>query len=106
MVQGGCQGLTGADRTEAAGGQTNGDDGVVSAIADGQSLPEAVAARRNARFLKAPEVADLLGELRHHRDVDDPQELRGALRMIVDHITVAGESVEVHNRPEAEPWFR
>jgi hypothetical protein len=51
-------------------------------------------------------VATLLGELRQHREAEDTQELRAVLRMIIDHITIDGESVTVHYRPEAEPWFR
>ena len=67
---------------------------------------EAVSARRNATFLEVPEIAELLGEQRPHREAEDAQELRAVLRLVIERITVDGDLVTVHYRPEAEPWFR
>jgi hypothetical protein len=72
----------------------------------GAALTDVVSARRNATFLEVREIAELLGEQRPHREAEDAQELHAVLRLVIERITVDGEVVTVHCRPEAEPWFR
>jgi hypothetical protein len=69
------------------------------------ALVEAEIAARRPVLLTAQEIADLLGELRQHREAEDTLELRAILRLVIECVTVDGESHQVHYRPEARPWF-
>jgi DNA invertase Pin-like site-specific DNA recombinase len=69
------------------------------------ALVEAEIAARRPVLLTAQEVANLLGELRQHREAEDILELRAILRLVIESVTVDGESYQVHYRPEAQPWF-
>lgn len=69
------------------------------------ALVEAEIAARRPVLLTAQEVADLLGELRQHREAEDTLELRAILRLVIERITVDGQDYRIHFRPEAQPWF-
>ncbi len=69
-------------------------------------LLEAAIGNRRSSFLDLKEIAALLSELRRQRAADDTQQLRAVLKEIIDRVVVDGESVTVHYRPEAEPWFK
>lgn len=69
------------------------------------ALVEADIAARRPTVLTSQEVADLLGEIRQHREAEDTLELRAILRLVIERVTVDGESYQVHYRPEVRPYF-
>jgi DNA invertase Pin-like site-specific DNA recombinase len=69
------------------------------------ALVEAEIAASHPVLLTAQEVADLLGEIRQHREAEDTLELRTILRLVIERITVDGKSYQVHYRPEVRPYF-
>jgi DNA invertase Pin-like site-specific DNA recombinase len=69
------------------------------------TLVEAEIAARRPVLLTSQEVADLLGELHQYRAAEDILELRAVLRLVIERVTVDGESYQVHYKPEAKPWF-
>jgi len=68
-------------------------------------LVEAEIAARRPTVLTPQEVTTLLGEIRQHRKAEDTLELRAILRLVIERVTVDGQSFQVHYRPEAQPWF-
>jgi len=69
------------------------------------SLVEAEIAARRPTVLTPQEVATLLDEIRQHREAEDTLELRAILRLVIERVTVDGQSYQVHYKPEARPWF-
>ena len=68
-------------------------------------LVEAEIAARRPTVLTPQEVTTLLDEIRQHREAEDILELRAILRLVIERVTVDGQSFQVHYRPEAQPWF-
>ncbi|MBM3190579.1 MAG: hypothetical protein FJZ90_17915 [Chloroflexi bacterium] len=69
------------------------------------ALAEAEIAARRPTVLTPQEVTALLDEIRQHREAEDTLELRAILRLVVERITVDGQSFQIHYKPEARPWF-
>jgi DNA invertase Pin-like site-specific DNA recombinase len=69
------------------------------------ALVEAEIRERRPTVLTPQEVADLLGEIRQHREAEDTLELRAILRLVIESVTVDGQDYRIHFRPEARPWF-